>query len=574
MVLLVTAVLFIGALLTTTILSSIVSKQKEKSDILFSNRADTAAYQLNNAIEKYSTLVVATQALFHASKDVSRKEFQLFSDSFDIEKLFPYTQAISWNLALDTKSTAIFEQSVQNDFSTSAEGFPEFTVRPETDQATRYVVTYIEPMKGNGGAFGFDIGSNKDRRATVELARDTGRVVATAPVTLAQEQGDQKGFLMMLPVFGKGANGEVIRDASTFQGVVVAVFRMGDLISTSSDLSFASVQVFDVTDAKREEQSEAFFSQNADQPITDEPTLIRTVNVANRQWEMLFERPQITSVDKFGNRAFATLGALITVLAAIFIGYIVTSRQRVFRQATLLTADLQKSNNELERSNEDLAQFAFVASHDLQTPVRNIRMSVELLEQEIKNTNLSSDVAEYMNILRTSSDRMRELIRDLLDYAHSGNNELQKIEIHLNTLFSDVERDTLELLEENKASLIIGNMPAIHANKQQLERVFVNLIENAVKYSHSERPLIIEINSSQSASTLSIRIKDNGIGIEEKFHDSIFTAFRRLHRQNEIRGSGLGLSICRKILQQHKGSIHVDSSNDEGTVFLITLPIS
>lgn len=573
-ILLVTAVLCIGALITSTIRSTIISQQEKISNNTFANQVDTAADQIEGAIEKYSTLVVAAQALFHASENVSRQEFLIFSESLSFQKTYPYMQGLSWNAAVDSKDTTAFERSVQRDTSISVDGFPEFKVRPETNETTRYVITYIEPMQGNEGAFGFDIGSNIDRRKTVELARDTGDVAATAPITLAQESGDQKGFLMMLPVFEKDANGKIFREAATFKGVVVAVFRIGDLISNASDLSFESMQVFDITDGKRGQQSEPIFQHGDKAGTADEPVLIRTIDVANRQWELVYAKPAFKPSDNFGNRAFTVLGGMISLLSAIFIGYIVTSRQRVNRLAKLLTVDLENTNKELERSNEDLAQFAFVASHDLQTPVRNIRMSVELLEEEMKDIPSNPDVTEYLDILRKSSDRMKALIVDLLDYANTGDGEINKTKLDLNELLDGVKQDTVDLRKEKNVSLVIKGKATIHVNRQQMERVFINLIENSTKYSHKDRSPIIEIESMYSDNTVKIRFKDNGIGIKNKFHDTIFTAFRRLHRQNEIVGTGLGLSICRKILQRHRGSISVESSNDQGTVFLIMLPVT
>lgn len=562
-----------GMLLTFATLFVITSQQKQTSFSEFSNQVTIATAQLDSALDQYTTLVMATQALFHASEHVSRKEFHSFLELMTLKSLFPNTQALSWNAAIDSSDTKSFENLIQLDDSIRPGGYPEFTVRPETDQQQRYVITYIEPMEGNESAFGFDIGSNPDRRATVELARDTNSVAATAAITLAQESGSQKGFLMMLPVFNVDSYGEMLRTEGDFRGVVVAVFRIGDLISASSDLGFTSLTVFDVTDAPRTNASELLFSQLAPTVSADHPALIRTIDVANRQWELEFTPPEYVSTNTAGNWAIGIFGGLATILSAIFVDYILTSKQRVDRRANLLTIDLKRANEKLIRSNDDLAQFAYIASHDLQTPIRNVQMSADFLAEELNATS-NSEVKEYLKIITKSSRKMQTLTSDLLSYAKLETNDIEKTEINLNTLLKSVETDLRNLCKQQNASLILNHLPNITGDEHQLERVFMNLVENAIKYAHHERPPVIEIDYSQTNDALTLLIKDNGMGIDDKYSERIFMPFRRLHSENSIRGSGLGLSICRKIIERHEGTINVTSSSSMGSVFSITLPRS
>lgn len=569
--LLVLLVLLAGATLTGAVLSTIMSQQEEIVFNDYSNRVNSATKQLSNALQEYTTLVLAIQALFHASNNVSRQEFQTFANSLNTDELFPFTQGLSWNVALASKDTVAFERMVRLDDSIQPGGYPDFAIRPKSDENIRYVVTYLHPMEDNEKAFGFDIGSNANRRTTVELARDTGKLVATAPITLVQDSTDQKGFLMMLPVYNTDSNGHIIRKKSEFKGVVTAVFRSADLIASSSDLTFTSLQVFDVTDAVRTEESEYIFNHGYDMPSSDQTSMVRTVDVADRQWELVFTPSKKVSTSKTSNWAVGIFGGLATILSAVFVGFLLNSRQRVNRLAALLTDDLQKTNKELNRSNEDLSQFAYVASHDLQTPIRNVRMSVDFLTEELEESS-NPNIREYLNILQNSADRMKTLTSDLLSYAKLGNDEIKKTDINLNTLFKNVEKQTFDLCKENNVSLVIGKMPFINAAEQQIERVFINLVENAIRYSHNERSPVIDISSSDTGNELNIFVKDNSIGIDNKYHETIFTPFRRLHRQDEIQGSGLGLAICRKIVDRHEGAISVESSSDNGTTFLVTLP--
>ncbi|MGQ7846919.1 CHASE domain-containing protein [Granulosicoccus sp. 3-233] len=568
------AILLLGSVVTFVISNVIQDRTTQLALKEFNRQVDVATNQLENAIEKDKTLTVALQGMFHAFGTVSREEFSRFVAAVDIERLFPDTKALSWNALVPVKDTVAFERAVRLDTSLQAEGYPDFAIKPAGAVEPQYVVTYIEPMAGNEGAFGFDIGSNPTRRRTVELARDRAEARATAPITLAQETGTQKGFLLMMPVYQSITPGSIEARREQFRGVVVAVFRIGDLIEGSGDLGFSALRVRDVTDADEsvDVTPEVIYEKGLQDLPASHESLVRRIDVAGRRWEVVYSQStQALSSDGVLSRwAVPALGGLSTALAAMLIAYLATSRQRTLVRAELLTIDLQRANDELSQSNNDLSQFAHVASHDLQTPVRNIMGSVSMLEDAI-GENPDDDIERYLQFLKDSALRMKTLISDLLTYAESGQS-LDHQEIDLNTTLELVAAVTRDICESQNASLQIAEMPRVPGDEQQLERVFTNLITNALKYSKADEPPRIDVSARQAGQYHEIRIRDNGLGIDPACHKSIFEPFKRLHRQNDIAGTGLGLAICRQIVDRHGGTIGVEESSEQGTTILLRLP--
>ena len=569
------AILVLGSIVTLAMSNIMRDRTAQLAMQEFNRQVDVATSQLESAIEKDKTLTVAVQGMFHSFGTVSREEFSRFVAAVDIGKLFPDTQALSWNAVVPVEKTAAFEHAVRLDDSVQAGGYPDFAIRPAGAVEQQYVVTYIEPMAGNEGAFGLDIGSNPARRRTVEMARDRAEAMATAPITLAQETGSQKGFLFMMPVYQTASPEDLDSRREQFRGVVVAVFRIGDLINGSGELDFSAVRVRDVTDADEsvDVDIEVIYEQGTQTLSANHQSLLRRIDVAGRRWEVVFSQSAeaLSSDGRLSRWAVPALGALSTALAALLVGYLATSRQRTLVRAEMLTVDLQRANDELSRSNTDLSQFAHVASHDLQTPVRNIMGSVSMLEDAI-GENPDDEIQRYLQFLKDSALRMKSLISDLLSYAESGQ-ELDLQSVDLNATLALVAAATQDICESSGASLKIGDMPQVMGDDQQLERVFTNLITNALKYSRPDVPSQVEVTACEAGDHHEIRIRDNGLGIDPEHQKTIFEPFKRLHRQNEIAGTGLGLAICRQIIDRHKGHIAVEQSSETGSTILLQLPI-
>lgn len=236
--------------------------------------------------------------------------------------------------------------------------------------------------------------------------------------------------------------------------------------------------------------------------------------------------------------------------------------------------DLAAANEDLRRSNDDLQHFAFVASHDLQEPLRMITLFAQLLGRSLSG-RLSETEDSYLNEMVGGVDRMRRLIDDLLGYSQAGRDRSQLTDVV--NLSDAIERAT-ELLgsqiAETRAKIEVGSLPSTRGELGQLTQVFQNLIGNALKYKSSERdPNVVISAAPHSGSHWVIRIQDNGIGIPPEFSELVFTPFKRLHGR-EIPGTGIGLALCRRIIEAIGGRIWLESPQTGGTAFCFTLPVA
>ncbi|RRB00826.1 sensor histidine kinase [Larkinella rosea] len=252
------------------------------------------------------------------------------------------------------------------------------------------------------------------------------------------------------------------------------------------------------------------------------------------------------------------------------------------------TQKLLKSNNErleemniaLEVSNHDLQQFASVASHDLQEPLRKIQMFSEILKDRHLG-ELPADSVKYLEKIIDSSNRMRTMIIDILSYSRlSTQNDSYEI-MDLTDIVHEVLKDFELRIQEQKARVVVGRLPELEVNPGQIRQVFQNLISNALKFSRSDQPPVIEIKSLPSANVddpadipfASISISDNGIGFDEQYVEKIFSLFQRLNTKDIYEGSGIGLAVTKRIIDKHNGRIKAHSREGVGSTFIISLPL-
>ena len=236
------------------------------------------------------------------------------------------------------------------------------------------------------------------------------------------------------------------------------------------------------------------------------------------------------------------------------------------------TADLKKANEALARSNKALGDFAYVASHDLQEPLRKIQTFADRLKSM---PDLADGKArDYLARMDKSSGRMRALIQDLLMYSRLAANVEPFALFNLNEPVEEAVKDLQVLIEESRASIDIGVLPDVMANQSLMRQLFQNLISNAIKY-RGDKDSAIKIYevSSESKRFFEIHVKDNGIGFDEMYLDKIFLPFQRLHGKSDLyRGTGIGLAICRRIVENHGGSITARSQPGKGSTFIVKLP--
>ncbi|NOT49552.1 MAG: histidine kinase [Acidobacteria bacterium] len=237
------------------------------------------------------------------------------------------------------------------------------------------------------------------------------------------------------------------------------------------------------------------------------------------------------------------------------------------------TAELNVVNTELQRSNRELQDFAFVASHDLQEPLRKIQAFGDRLTTK-HAPQLNDEARDYLARMQGAADRMHTLINDLLSFSRVTTKAQPFVPTDLDKVAREVLVDLEVRIQENDGRVDLEKLPTIDADPLQMRQLLQNLIGNALKFHNPGIPPVIKIKAESAvAGTLSLTVTDNGIGFDEKYLDRIFTPFQRLHGRNEYEGTGIGLAVCRKIVERHGGTLTAKSKPGEGSTFIALLPV-
>ncbi len=261
----------------------------------------------------------------------------------------------------------------------------------------------------------------------------------------------------------------------------------------------------------------------------------------------------------------------------------IAERKHSEEQVKKLNEQLLDNIHTLENANAELARFAYVASHDLQEPLRKIQTYGDLLNKKF-SPQLTVDGQHYIGRMQKAAQRLQKLIKDVLTYSRLTDATAFFTKADINAIIKDILVDLELRIEEIGAKIYVDDLPKLFVNPGQISQLFQNLISNALKFARKDVTPEIRITYDISHKAgdhavngqeyCNISVADNGIGFDETYMEQIFTLFKRLNDTNEYEGTGIGLAICKKIVEQHKGSISAKSKLNEGSTFIISLPIN
>lgn len=566
--------------------------EDQRIRIEFATECERVTSQLSETLDVHHE-VVESIASFHAGDPTfSRDGFQSFVQR--AVNGHPGIHALEWVPRVSAKDRRQWEQAAQSN------GVPDFQFRKWiADQEwavgeehwtdTYYPVYYVQPSADNHATLGIDLGSNPLRRKALELAAATGVTVAITGGRLAQKNAEQSGFLLLVPIYDRTQSLRTSEQRIThLAGFALGVFDIGKIIDEAVTLTDSKQFQFRVTEPNGQTLYASKQMNEPDSPNSHAADChhTSTCQIGAQEWRIDF-----TSQGEWMQTRRSSLGLPIFfggTVFAILLGSLLwrfTGRTaRVEQLVSQRTVELEAANELireqrdrlesgkliLEESNQQLKEFAFAASHDLQTPLRGMASYAQFLKEDY--SSLLDEVGnQFVDRIISNADRMKQLISQLLEYSQVESQKDALRPTDLNQVLGDVLLLLQTEIETADATITFDEMPTVDCDPKQIAQLFRNLMTNGLKY-RSENPLKIHV-SVRKTDVYEIVVEDNGIGVAEPFQAKIFDIFRRLHTQDEYPGTGIGLALCRRITQRHGGTISVDSEIGNGCRFRFTLPV-
>ncbi len=429
-----------------------------------------------------------------------------------------------------------------------------------------YHVRWIVPETGNEMVRNMPSAFEEKRHLALDKARERRDVSVTSAIKLKQ---GGTGFLVYVPIFVK----------NQFEGFILGVFQINGLLEAVLPKKVTAGYTL-----------ELYSDQNEIYRRGNDPLLVNirgeaNINFYDTQWHIKISPGYalLNRQESHLSEVILGLGAMMALLLALSIHFLQSTRvhaagvlaaNRRLREEVVVRKraelNLEKQASSLVRSNTELEQFAYVASHDLQEPLRMVTSYMQLLEKRYKD-KLDVDASEFIGYAVDGAARMKLLITDLLTYSRVGTQVEAFAQVDCETVLNGALANLSGLIEIEQAKVTHDPLPKVPGAATQLLQLFQNLVGNAIKFRGSEAPRV-HISAQTEAKSWTFQVRDNGIGIAPEFHNRIFAVFQRLHDRVTYEGTGIGLALCKKIIERHGGDIWLESELGHGTVFYFTLP--
>lgn len=416
------------------------------------------------------------------------------------------------------------------------------------------------PLKGNENVIRYDIFTSEAHKKDALEAIQRKELYFEGPFEL--KQGGE-AIVGRLPIYKEGS-------FWGFSAVIISKNTFLEAIGIDSS-GVAKDFVYQIAKVDKEKETAFFFQHNQ----ISEDGIFHKSFVKIGDWNIYVEKKMPEYMWK--TLPFALLGVLFSLLVAYFSWNLAVQPVVLQHEVEKKTEELHSLNQILEKrakeladSNKQLEQFAYVASHDLQEPLRMITGFLSQLEKKY-NDKIDDRGKQYIHFAVDGAKRMRQIILDLLDFSRVGKEKSKPVLLDVNEVISEATVLLRNQIASKKASIQYKNLPEIVTYHSPLIQVFQNLIGNALKYSKEEVAPIIEITAEEQDKEWKFAVKDNGIGISQEFNDKIFIIFQRLHHKSEYSGTGMGLAIVKKIIEGLGGKIWVESEEGKGSIFYFTI---
>jgi signal transduction histidine kinase len=484
-------------------------------------RSADAVHAIQSRIGDYTDVLYGIRGLYEASHSVSGREFAAQVRAADVAARYPGARGIG-----------VAERAGE-----------------------RLVVRYVAPPGPNRSRIGQDVSAWPDGRRAARRAFATGRPTVTAPIRLLRDRG--QGFLVFLRLRSHGFDGIAI--------VMVATDRLvGDAVPFDPP---ADLALYDLGPVERAGSDPSPITRTfaTGEGADAAPYGQRTVRFAElgRHWALRYAPRQevLAGTERAAPWIALAAGLLLAALAAWLVTASARTERRAVALASRMTADLARSNAELER-------FASVASHDLREPLRSVAGFMRLLERR-RGTGLDPEARAWIASALDGTRRMSALIGDLLEYSRAGVGEPDATG-SLQVAWELATRNLSAAIRDADATVTAEPLPSVAASQAELNQVVQNLLANAIKYRGEAAP-VVHASAERRGRAWALTVADNGIGIDPLDHERVFELFGRLHREDEYEGTGMGLSLVKKVAEARGGSVSVESAPGEGARFTVVL---
>lgn len=557
--------------------------------------------EIKASLNQSLSVLEAIKIYYLSSVNITREEFKTYTGFF--LKKSNNILALEWAPLVESNEKNDYELKMQQESFSEfqiTERDPQGAIIPAANRKEYFPVQFVEPYEDNKEVLGLDVASDGTRFNTLMKSRNNGRPFSTEPITLFRKPEVGKHFFVFNPVFiNKDDPSELSRNEDNFAGFVVGVFNLGQTFeAVQRDLAVKRLNLTILDESVKEPIYTTFVNQEQIEK-SNEFRVEETIFFAGRSWRLILQPTHHYISFRKSNHPilFLMIGILMTTIFAINFNlklvekrhndlvliqneelkHLTNVAERVKKDAVEYADRLEKAlketqftKAELERSNKDLEEFAYVASHDLQEPLRMISGFTQLLEKKYKD-QLDATAIEYIHFANDGAMRMQTLVEALLQYSRVGKKDASYDKVDLNDVINLVLADLDFLIKESDAQIKVGQLPVLFANRAQMVQLFQNLVSNALKFREHGRSVEIEVACERKNDFWQFSVKDNGIGIDPKFSDRIFVIFQRLHPHKKYPGTGIGLSLCKKIVENYKGRIWLVSEPGKGCVFYFTM---
>jgi signal transduction histidine kinase len=521
---------------------------------------------LVNTVDIYSEVLRGSVGLFNASNDVTASELSAYINSLSFPERYPGLQAIAYSEIVDKNSIVQYLETEVNDYTNQP-----LNLRPDTARDNYVITRLIEPYNSRSAvAIGFDPYTEPTRRKTMNQARDTGEPSITDRLNLIQDNKQQPGFLIFVPVYKRGAPIDTVEQKrSAVIGYVGAGVRSKELIDGLFSKTMTKDLALRVFDGNNTDRKNLIYQSDTYNNLAQQKNISSSTQefkIGNNEWTIVtyVNNKFASETQRRQPREILIGGFIFSILFAALLYIYMTNRAR---------AITSEKNLEVQEVKDNLISLA---SHQLRTPATGVKQFIGMVMEGYVG-DINKDQRSMLEKAYLSNERQLEIINQILHVtrADSGRIDLNKERTNVTEVIKTVLEEYKQTIKNRKQKIVL-DVPSypvyINADIQYLSMAFDNLLTNASKYSHTRTKINVLIKRTKDSVIISV--SDKGVGIKNNDMHLLFQKFSRIHNELSVEagGNGIGLYLCKEIVVLHGGYIEVDSEHGKGSSFSIILP--